>query len=113
MNGGAGQLDILRRVAQLDPPIAVVTEMAGNHGRAPHVCEMLSRRDRSRVCLRVGTTLSKDGEHGYAARVMAIRDFEEENEPDGRSMGHQKPPGTAACRPLSCCGSPRQVPVAV
>ncbi|MEV0589430.1 hypothetical protein [Nonomuraea sp. NPDC050310] len=92
------QLDIPRRVAQLDLSLAVVTEMSGNLGQAAHTYEALavddrlSPRDRSRARLWVGTALSKDGEHDYAARVMAVavRDFETQNEPDDWSVGHQK-----------------------
>ncbi|GAA3306083.1 hypothetical protein [Nonomuraea dietziae] len=92
------QLDIPRRVAQLDLSLAVVTEMSGKLDAAAHqyeslaVDDRLSRRDRARARLWVGTALSKGGEHDYAARVMtvAIRDFEDLNEPDDWSAAHQK-----------------------
>jgi transcriptional regulator with XRE-family HTH domain len=92
------QLDIPRRVAQLDLSLAVVTEMSGElEGAARNyetlaVDDRLSRRDRARARLWVGTALSKDGRHDYATRVMlaATRDFEELQEPDDWSVAHQK-----------------------
>jgi transcriptional regulator with XRE-family HTH domain len=70
------QLDIPRRVAQLDLSLAVVAEMSGKLEVAAHsyetlaVDDRLSRRDRARARLWVGTALSKDGNHDYAGRVM-------------------------------------------
>lgn len=92
------QLDIPRRVAQLDLSLAVVTEMSGKleiaarHYENLAVDDRLSRRDRARARLWVGTALSKDGRHGYATRVMqaATRDFEDLTEPDDWSVAHQK-----------------------
>ncbi|WP_435058116.1 hypothetical protein [Streptomyces sp. bgisy060] len=92
------QLDIPRRVAQIDLSLAVVTEMAGSLETAARkyealaVDDRLSRRDRARARLWVGTALSKDGQHDYATRVMtaATRDFEELTEPDDWSVAHQK-----------------------
>jgi transcriptional regulator with XRE-family HTH domain len=92
------QLDIPRRVAQLDLSLAVVTEMAGKLEIAAcryetlAVDDRLSGRDRARARLWVGTALSKDGQHDYATRVMqaATRDFEDLTEPDDWSVAHQK-----------------------
>ncbi|MEV5492129.1 hypothetical protein AB0L47_29855 [Streptomyces bobili] len=92
------QLDIPRRVAQLDLSLAVVTEMSGKLEIAARnyetlaVDDRLSRRDRARARLWVGTALSKDGNHDYATRVMqaATRDFEDLQEPDDWSVAHQK-----------------------
>ncbi|MGP3753882.1 helix-turn-helix domain-containing protein [Streptomyces sp. IBSNAI001] len=92
------QLDIPRRIAQLDLSLAVVTEMSGKlevaarHYEALAVDDRLSRRDRARARLWVGTALSKNGRHDYATRVMqaATRDFEDLTEPDDWSVAHQK-----------------------
>ncbi|WP_328720744.1 helix-turn-helix domain-containing protein [Streptomyces sp. NBC_00247] len=92
------QLDIPRRVAQLDLSLAVVTEMSGKLEIAARqyetlaVDDRLSRRDRARARLWVGTALSKGGRHDYATRVMqaATRDFEDLTEPDDWSVAHQK-----------------------
>ncbi|MER7693079.1 hypothetical protein [Streptomyces sp. NPDC097610] len=92
------QLDIPRRIAQLDLSLAVVTEMSGKLEIAARdyetlaVDDRLSRRDRARSKLWVGTSLSKDGQHDYATRVMqaATRDFEDLTEPDDWSVAHQK-----------------------
>ncbi|MER5465448.1 hypothetical protein ABT010_33115, partial [Streptomyces sp. NPDC002668] len=92
------QLDIPRRVAQLDLSLAVVAEMSGKLEIAARNYETLavdgrlSRRDRARARLWVGTALSKDGNHGYAARVMraATREFEDLAEPDDWSVAHRK-----------------------
>ncbi|GAA0372889.1 hypothetical protein [Streptomyces blastmyceticus] len=92
------QLDIPRRVAQLDLSLTVVAEMSGRLETAAHhyehlaVDDRLARRDRARARLWVGTALSKEGEHDYATRVMlaATRDFEELGEPDDWSVAHQK-----------------------
>lgn len=87
-----------RRVAQLDLSLAVVTEMSGELKTAARryealaVDDRLSRRDRARARLWVGTTLSKEGEHDYATGVMrvATREFEELGEPGDWSVAHQK-----------------------
>lgn len=92
------QLDIPRRVAQLDLSLAVITEMSGKlevsarHYETLAVDDRLSRRDRARARLWVGTALSKNGRHDYATRVMqaATRDFEDLTEPDDWSVAHQK-----------------------
>jgi transcriptional regulator with XRE-family HTH domain len=92
------QLDIPRRVAQLDLSLAVVTEMSGRLETAARQYESLavdnrlSHRDRARARLWVGTALSKDGRHDYATRVMqaATRDFEDLTEPEDWSVAHQK-----------------------
>lgn len=92
------QMEIPRRVAQLDLSLAVVAEMAGELDAAVHQYELLAvdnrlaRRDRARARLWVGTALSKDGHHDYAARVMqaAIHDFEDLGEPEDWSVAHQK-----------------------
>ena len=92
------QLDIPRRVAQLDLSLAVVAEMSGKLQTAARryenlaVDDRLAFRDRARARLWVGTSLSKDGDHAYATRVMtvAVRDFEDLAEPDDWSVAHQK-----------------------
>ncbi|AKH82765.1 hypothetical protein AA958_11570 [Streptomyces sp. CNQ-509] len=92
------ELGIPRRVAQLDLALAVVMEMSGKLEIAARTYEALavddrlSRRDRARARLWVGTALSKDGRHDYATRAMraATREFEELAEPDDWSMAHQK-----------------------
>ncbi|MEU2672921.1 helix-turn-helix domain-containing protein [Streptomyces sp. NPDC007164] len=92
------RLDIPRRVAQLDLSLAVVTEMSGEleiaarHYETLAVDDRLSRRNRARARLWVGTALSKNGRHDYATRVMqaATRDFEDLTEPDDWSVAHQK-----------------------
>ncbi|MFJ4702523.1 helix-turn-helix domain-containing protein [Streptomyces sp. NPDC088768] len=92
------QLDIPRRVAQLDLSLAVATEMSGKLESAARAYQKLasddrlSARDRARARLWVGTALSKGGEHEYATRVMraATRSFEELGEPEDWSAAHQK-----------------------
>ncbi|MFD4786935.1 helix-turn-helix domain-containing protein [Streptomyces sp. NPDC058459] len=92
------QLGIPRRIAQLDLSLAVVTEMSGEleiaarHYETLTDDDRLSRRDRARARLWVGTALSKKGRHDYATRVMraAVRDFEDLAEPDDWSVAHQK-----------------------
>ncbi|UZI31090.1 helix-turn-helix domain-containing protein [Streptomyces sp. VB1] len=92
------QLDVPRRIAQLNLSLAVVTEMSGQLDSAAQqyeslaVDDRLSRRDRARALLWVGTALSKDGNHDYAARVMraAVREFEDLSEPEDWSVAHQK-----------------------
>lgn len=92
------QLDIPRRVAQLDLSLAVIAEMSGKLETAARDYESLagddrlSLRDRARAKLWVGTALSKAGNHDYAAHVMrtAAREFEHLCEPDDWSIAHQK-----------------------
>jgi transcriptional regulator with XRE-family HTH domain len=92
------QLVIPRRVAQLDLSLAVVAEMGGNLDGAARRYEdlaaddRLTDRDRARARLWVGTALSKDGEHDYAAQAMraAIQDFDRLAEPDDWAVAHQK-----------------------
>ncbi|MEU8684154.1 hypothetical protein [Streptomyces sp. NPDC048611] len=92
------QLDIPRRIAQIDLSLAVVAEMAGRLQTAARryealaVDDRLSRRDRARARLWVGTSLSKDGHHDYAARVIlaTTREFEDLSEPEDWSVAHQK-----------------------
>jgi transcriptional regulator with XRE-family HTH domain len=92
------QLDIPRRVAQLELSLAVVAEMSGKleiaarHYEALAVDCRLSHRDRARARLWVGTAVSKAGNHGYAARVMldAAREFADLAEPEDWSVAHQK-----------------------
>ncbi|GAT68855.1 DNA-binding protein [Planomonospora sphaerica] len=92
------QLDIPRRVAQLDLSLAVVAEMSSELDAAAHhyetlaVDDRLSGRDRARARLWVGTALSKHGHHDYALRVMtaAIREFDQLGEAEDWSVAHQK-----------------------
>ena len=93
-----GELDIPRRVAQIELSLAVVAEMTGNLQNAAHKYEELAAdprltgRDRARSRLWVGTALSKGGEHDYAARVMAeaTREFEDLGEAEDWSVAQQK-----------------------
>ncbi len=92
------QLDIPRRVAQLELSLAVVAEMSGKleiaarHYDALAADDRLSRRDRARARLWVGTALSKAGNYDHAGRVMldATREFADLAEPDDWSVAHQK-----------------------
>ncbi|MQA87248.1 MAG: hypothetical protein GEV03_22125 [Streptosporangiales bacterium] len=92
------ELDIPRRVAQIELSLAVVAEMTGSLQAAAYryeqlACdERLSGRDRARSRLWVGTAVSKDGEHDYAARVMAeaTREFEDLDEAGDWSVAQQK-----------------------
>ncbi|MGP3959578.1 ElyC/SanA/YdcF family protein [Nonomuraea sp. 3N208] len=92
------QLDIPRRIAQLNLSLAVVAEMSGQLDAAAEeyealaVDDRLSPRDRSRARLWVGTALSKNGKNDYAARLMraAVREFENLGEPEDWSVAHQK-----------------------
>jgi transcriptional regulator with XRE-family HTH domain len=92
------QLDIPRRVAQLELSLAVLAEMSGQleaaarHYQTLAVDGRLSPRDQARARLWVGTALSKSGDHDYASRVMlaASREFEALSEPDDWSVAHQK-----------------------
>jgi hypothetical protein len=93
-----GELDIPRRVAQVELSLNVVSEMGGELKAA--ACgysrladdERLSDRDRARSRLWIGTALSKDGEHGHATRVMteAAREFEDLGEAEDWSVAQQK-----------------------
>ena len=92
------ELDIPRRIAQIDLSLAVITEMTGGLQAAARRYaqlgsdERLSARDRARARLWVGTALAKDGDHEYAARAMAgaARRFEELGEAQDWSVAQQK-----------------------
>ncbi|MER6572303.1 hypothetical protein ABT288_40565 [Streptomyces sp. NPDC001093] len=92
------ELDIPRRVAQIDLSLAVVREMSGELGVSARQYELLaaderlSPRDRARARLWVGTALSKEGNNEYATQVMtaATRAFEDLGEPEDWSVAHQK-----------------------
>ncbi|WP_405733293.1 hypothetical protein OG885_19765 [Streptomyces sp. NBC_00028] len=92
------ELDIPRRVAQIELSLAVVQEMSGqlevSARRYEQLArdERLSRRDRARARLWVGTALSKEGDNDYATEVMAAAtcEFEELGEPEDWSVAHQK-----------------------
>ncbi|MCX4764136.1 hypothetical protein OG562_24885 [Streptomyces sp. NBC_01275] len=96
--GMFGELDIPRRVAQIELSLAVVHEMSGRLDASARqyeqlaVDERLSRRDRARARLWVGTALSKEGNNAYATNVMvsATREFEDIGEPEDWSVAHQK-----------------------
>jgi tetratricopeptide (TPR) repeat protein len=93
-----GDLDIPRRVAQVELSLIVVTEMAGElHAAAEGYSrladdERLSGRDRARARLWIGTALSKDGQYDYATHVMAAaaREFEDLGEAEDWSVAQQK-----------------------
>jgi transcriptional regulator with XRE-family HTH domain len=93
-----GDLDIPRRIAQIELSLAVVTEMTGQHQDAARRYaqlsgdERLSPRDRARSALWIGTALSKEGEHDYALRVMtaASQAFEELDEAEDWAVAQQK-----------------------
>jgi transcriptional regulator with XRE-family HTH domain len=92
------QLDIPRRVAQLDLSLAVVWEMSGQLDTAARryvslaADQRLSRRDRARATLWVGTALSKCGSHDHAVRLIpaAAAQFEDLDEPEDWSVAQQK-----------------------
>ncbi|MFI6941957.1 helix-turn-helix domain-containing protein [Streptomyces sp. NPDC050418] len=92
------ELDIPRRVAQIELSLAVVNEMAGQLDQSARQYEQLatderlSRRDRARARLWVGTALSKEGNHPYATTAMtaATREFEDLGEPEDWFVAHQK-----------------------
>jgi transcriptional regulator with XRE-family HTH domain len=96
--GMFSELDVPRRVAQIELSLAVVAEMSGSLQTAAHRYqdladdERLSGRDRARSRLWVGTALSKDGDHDYASRVMAdaAREFEDLGEAEDWSVAQQK-----------------------
>ena len=93
-----GDLDIPRRVAQVELSLTVVAEMAGQLQAAAQGYsrladdERLSGRDRARARLWIGTALSKDREYDYATHVMAAaaREFEELGEAEDWSVAQQK-----------------------
>lgn len=92
------ELDVPRRVAQVELSLAVVEEMSGR--LEPAACDYellaedarLSPRDRTRALLWVGTALSKKGDtaRAMAAMAAAIQRFEQLEEPDDWSVAHQK-----------------------
>lgn len=92
------ELDIPRRVAQIELSLTVLSEMNGELRTAARVYtrladdERLSNRDRARSRLWIGTALSKDGEHEHAAGVMtrAAREFEDLGEAEDWSVAQQK-----------------------
>lgn len=91
-------LDIPRRVAQIELSLAVVQEMSGQLEASARqyeqlaLDERLSRRDRARARLWVGTALSKEGNTEYATSAMATatQEFEDLGEPEDWSVAHQK-----------------------
>ncbi|MEU5978404.1 hypothetical protein [Streptomyces sp. NPDC047315] len=93
-----GQLDIPRRVAQIDLSLAVTVEMSGQLTAAARQYEglaadaRLSPRDQARAQLWVGTALSKAGENAHAVHVMsdAARAFDALDEPEDWTVAHQK-----------------------
>ncbi|MFI5963075.1 helix-turn-helix domain-containing protein [Streptomyces asoensis] len=92
------ELDIPRRVAQIELSLAVVQEMSGElESSARHYEHLagdqrLSPRDRARARLWVGTALSKESNNEYATNAMtaATRAFEDLGEPEDWSVAHQK-----------------------
>jgi transcriptional regulator with XRE-family HTH domain len=96
--GVFGDLNIPRRVAQIELSMAVIAEMSGLHQDAARRYallagdERLSARDRARSTLWIGTALSKDGEHDYALQVMttASREFEDLDEAEDWAVAQQK-----------------------
>ncbi len=92
------ELGIPRRVAHAELSLTVVAEMTGQLGPAAISYarlaedERLSARDRARARLWIGTALSKDAQHGHAARVItaAAHELEELGEADDWSVAHQK-----------------------
>ncbi|GGX13358.1 hypothetical protein GCM10010383_49260 [Streptomyces lomondensis] len=92
------ELDVPRRVAQIDLSLAVVQEMSGRLEASARCYEQLANderlgpRDRARARLWVGTALSKEGNHVYAAEIMtaATHEFEKLGEPEDWSVAHQK-----------------------
>ncbi len=92
------ELDIPRRVAQIDLSLVVVQEMSGLLDASARQYELLAKderlspRDRARARLWVGTALSKEGNNEYATQVMtaATRAFEDLGEPEDWSVAHQK-----------------------
>jgi hypothetical protein len=93
-----GDLDIPRRIAQVELSLAVVAEMSGNlRVAAERYAELaqddrLDGRDRARAQLWIGTALTKVGDHDQATKVMTVaaHAFEELDEPEEWSVAHQK-----------------------
>lgn len=91
-------LDMPRRVAQVELQLTVVEEMSGRLEVAAQryadlaVDERLAARDRTRARLWVGTALSKLGRNDSAATYIepAIAQFDELGEPTDWSVAHQK-----------------------
>ncbi|MFC5188038.1 hypothetical protein [Actinomadura harenae] len=91
-------LDVPRRVAQVELALAVVAEMHGDLQKAARRYEQLagdqrlSSRDRARALLWVGTALSKDGDHDHAVQVMTAATHQLENLDEGEdwSVAQQK-----------------------
>ncbi|MEU8569144.1 hypothetical protein AB0C51_12415 [Streptomyces pathocidini] len=92
------EIDIPRRVAQIELSLTVLDEMSGRLEASARqyerlaTDERLSGRDRARARLWVGTALSKDGNNDHAVKVMtaATHDFEDLAEPEDWSVAHQK-----------------------
>ncbi|MFW6692961.1 helix-turn-helix domain-containing protein [Streptomyces sp. MAR4 CNX-425] len=92
------EIDIPRRVAQIELSLAVVDEMSGKLEVSARqyerlaTDERLSGRDHARARLWVGTALSKDGNNDYAVKVMsaATHEFEDLAEPEDWSVAQQK-----------------------
>ena len=92
------ELGTPRRVAQLELKLVVLDEMAGRLESAARryssltTDERLSRHDRTRARLWIGTALSKRGLNESATRhiMPAIHDFEAMDEPADWSIAHQK-----------------------
>ncbi|WP_162834066.1 hypothetical protein [Amycolatopsis circi] len=92
------ELGMPRRVAQVELQLAVNEEMTGSHSRAAERYlefaddARLSRRDRARSRLWVGTALSKAGDPEQAVHFIepAIVEFERLEEPLDWSTAHQK-----------------------
>ena len=91
-------LGIPRRIAQIELSLAVVDEMSGalETSAASYALlsadERLSRRDRARARLWVGTALSKAGqiEEAVDAITCAAREFDDLGEAEDWSVAHQK-----------------------
>lgn len=91
-------LSIPRRLAQIDLSLAVVQEMSGHLEISARAYEelaaddRLSRRDRARARLWVGTALSKCDHTEYAVRAItrATREFDDLGEVEDWSVAHQK-----------------------
>ncbi|GIL29042.1 hypothetical protein [Actinocatenispora comari] len=87
-----------RRVAQAELALAVITEMRGSLLDAARAYrrladdDRLTRRDRARALLWVGTAIDKHGEHDLAARAIttATAEFEALEETGDWCVGRQK-----------------------
>ena len=92
------ELDMPRRVAQVEMQLTVVQEMSGNLAIAAERYRMLANdhrldeSDRARAQLWIGTALSKLGQNDAAANhiLPSIHSFEKLNEPSDWSIAHQK-----------------------